>query len=223
VIYVYAITDGRPRGLRDDAGFGEQPLRAFEHGALAAVYSIDPPRDLTPTEEALWHHERVLEELMGDRAVLPLRFASTLPGEEELADLLSARAYEFGAALAAVRGRVEMGVRATVDPGSIREIEPPVTFGGGRAYLAAKLERRRAAARLGEAIHDDLGPLARASTCKLVTDPQPVFAGAYLIDRDDVAGFRERCDRARTAWPGVELACTGPWPPFSFAEPMETA
>ena len=222
MIYVYAITEGRPERLRVDGGFGDRPLRALEHGSIAAVYSEDPPGDLTPTEETLWHHEHMVEELMVERAVLPLRFGSTLAGEADLRELLNDRGQEFAAALAAVRGRVEMGVRAVGEAPDPPVAEPRAPAGSGRAYLGVKLERRRAAAELGEAIHREVGPLARSSTFKLVTDPEPVFAGAYLVDRDDVEAFRARCDQARAARPGLELACTGPWPPFSFSEPMET-
>jgi hypothetical protein len=220
VIYVYAITDTLPRGLRSDGGFGGRPMRALEYGTLAGVFSPDPPHDLPPTEETLWHHEHVVEDLMRRGTVLPLRFGSTLPGVADLRELLRLRGDEFTAALDAVRGRVEMGVRATTP---VAALPFPDQQGTGQAYLASKLARRRVAAELADEINREVEPLSRASTCKLLGDPQPMFAGAYLVDRDDVAGFRECCERARDAHPDVELTCTGPWPPFSFAEPMETA
>jgi Gas vesicle synthesis protein GvpL/GvpF len=223
VIYLYAIADGRAPRLDGQAGFGGRPLRALEYGGLAAVYSDEPPVDLAPTEDALWHHEHVVERLMADRAVLPLRFASRLAGEAELRELLAERGDEFAAALATVRGCVEMGVRASAEPDPAPAADPPAPPGSGRAYVADKLERRRAAAGLGEAVHRELAPLARASTFGLATEPRPAFAGAYLVDRAAVAGFRRRCERTRAARPGLDLACSGPWPPYSFAEPAEGA
>ena len=208
MIYVYGVTDGRPARLGD--------LHAVEHGALAGVYSAQPPHDLTPTEENLWQHEHVLERLMGERAVLPLRFGSTLRDAEALRDLLRERELEFATAIAAVRGRVEMGVRA-----SVAAEEAPRPDGSGRAYLEAKLARRRAAAQLGESLHTELSPLARAATYTLALEPRPTFAGAYLVERDQAVSFRSRCDEAAAAHPEVELACTGPWPPFSFAQAVE--
>jgi hypothetical protein len=218
VIYVYAIADGAPSGHAALAGFGDAPLRAVEHGSLVALYSPDPPRDLTPTEDALWRHERIVEALMAERAVLPLRFGSTLASELELRELLIARAKEFAAALATVRGRVELGVRASV---RAAEAGAPVAESAvsGRAYLEAKLARRRAAARLGESLHAELVAAARASTFRLHADPRPEFAGAYLVDREQVEDFRRRVEAARDARPEVELACSGPWPPFSFTGP----
>ena len=219
MIYVYAITDGRPARLRRDGGFGGRSLQAVGSRSLAAVYSPDPPADLAPDEEALWCHEHVLEELMAEHAVLPLRFGSTLAGEGDLEDLLSSRADEFKAALTVVRGRVEMGVRASIGSPGPQPAMRPVS---GSAYLELKLARRRIAAELGEEIDAELSPLARASTVKLLIDPRPAFAGAYLVDRDQVADFRSRCSDVGAARPDVQVACSGPWPPFSFAEAVET-
>ena len=221
MIYVYAIAEGRPGLPQGIAGFGGAPLRALTQGDIAAVYSSDPPAALEPTQEALWLHEGVLEELMATHAVLPLRFGSTLPGEHELRELLSARHAEFAAALASVRGRVEIGVRASAPspPKGPESVAGEST--SGYAYLAAKLERRRAAARMGEDLHAELAALARASSFRLIADPRPEFAGAYLVDRERVDEFRRGFEAARDARPGLALACTGPWPPFSFTESLE--
>src|SRR3954468_1291566 len=99
---------------------------------------------------------------MAEHAVLPLRFGSTLDGVEELRDVLAERADELASALQRVRGAVELGVRASV----ARAQPGPARGGTGRAYVAAKLDRRRAAAALGEALHSRLDPLARAGSFK---------------------------------------------------------
>ena len=217
MIYVYAVTEGGVGSARGAPGIAGAPLRAVSSVGLAAVYSDDPPPGLRPTAEALWRHEHVLEELMRHGAVLPLRFGSTLAGEAELRELLAAREDEFSAALRAVRGRVEMGVRASV----ATPAEP--TAGSGRAYLAAKLERRRAAARIGEKLDSELAPLASSSTYRLLGDPQPTFAGSYLVERDAVERFRGAFEAARASHPDLALACTGPWPPFSFTDAKAAA
>ena len=69
-----------------------------------------PPGD--PALDALWVHERVVERIMTDRAVLPMRFGSRLPDDDALRELLAARRQEFLATLQRVRGRVEVSVRA---------------------------------------------------------------------------------------------------------------
>src|SRR5689334_10184468 len=90
------------------------------------------PRRPEASAEALLAYERMLEELMEEHTLLPMRFGSVLAGEGELEELLATRRDEFRVALARVRGRVELGVRAKLPA-------EPSTPEGGRAYLTAKL------------------------------------------------------------------------------------
>jgi len=40
---------------------------------------------------------------------------------------------------------------------------------------------------------------------------------AYLVDRELVDDFAETAERVGDELDGVTVACTGPWPPYSFA------
>ena len=44
-----------------------------------------------------------------------------------------------------------------------------------------------------------------------------MLSGAYLVDRDGVDRFLASADVVAAAHGEVELVCTGPWPPHSFA------
>jgi hypothetical protein len=136
-----------------------------------------------------------------------------------------ARHGEFATALASVRGRVEIGVRATANGAAPASGTAPgaAAEGSGRAYLARKLEQRRAAARIGEHLHAELTAVASAATFRLAADPRPMFAGSYLVERDRVDEFRRAVEAAGAARPELAVACTGPWPPFSFTQPLEAA
>lgn len=226
MIVLYAITDRAPLGTPFVAGrgLGDETLRTLDFGALAGVYSRCPAGGVEPTAEALWRHEEVLETLMAERAVLPIRFGSLLDGRPALRDLLRSRADEFAAALDFVRGRVEMGVRARLgrtagtDGAAAPADSAAAPAGSGRAYLAAKLEHRRAAAALAEELNAELDALARASTFRALDEPVPELAAAYLVDRAAAADFQRRAAELGARRPEVELVCTGPWPPFSFTE-----
>jgi hypothetical protein len=41
---------------------------------------------------------------------------------------------------------------------------------------------------------------------------------AHLVAWPDVEAYHSAIGRAREAWPDVQLAMTGPWPPYSFVE-----
>ena len=194
MIYVYAVTERAP-GLAPPRA----PLRTVTHGRLAGVYAeaAAPPE---PSPGALWHHEQVASELMEDRAVLPLRFGSVLEGERELRALLREREREFEAGLEFVRGRVEVSVRARLDP---------VTARSGREYVAAKLDQRR----LAEQLRSELAPFAHGTTIRTSGDE---LAASYLVDRSRCDEFLLRARELDARRPEVGLAASGPWPPFSF-------
>ena len=82
-----------------------------------------------------------------------------------------------------------------------------------RARLAS-LERVDAIA--GE-LHRPLAGLARASTRTRAATPRLVMSGAYLLEPDEVEAFETRVAELRARHPELAVACTGPWPPYSFA------
>ena len=120
---------------------------------------------------------------------------------------MAARRDELRAALERVRGAVELAVRARANEA---EAALPATR-NGREYLAARLGRSRAAVEL----HEPLAALARAS---VIQPGDELLRAAYLVDRDAAAAFIERVRDLQRAHPELALVCTGPWPPYSFAE-----
>jgi Gas vesicle synthesis protein GvpL/GvpF len=212
VIYAYAVCrreaiDAPPRRR----GLGGAALRVTESEGLAVVYSRHRSLRPRPAPAQLWAHERTVEALMSRGAVLPMRFGTVLADEADLAKALSERRDELAAGLDRVGRRVELGVRVFAD----RPERPDA--GTGRAYLLARVEEHRAAARAARAVHAPLAELAFDSRTRLRVAPGTVFAAAYLVERADVPAFRAEVERAATA-AGLRAVCTGPWPAYSFVE-----
>jgi hypothetical protein len=163
--------------------------------------------------------------MMADRAVLPMRFGTKLPGDDALGEVLAARQAEFLSALDLVRGRVEVGVRAMQPPGERAAEEPlrQAVAASGRAYLEAKLRDGRRIEREGAAVHEPLAGLAVASSRLPTGAPEELLRASYLIERTALAQFRATVERLQRTQPGVAILCTGPWPPYSFvaASPSE--
>jgi hypothetical protein len=197
VIWLYAICD-RP-DLPPPA-----PLDALVEGGLTAIFTrTGAPGE--PTVDALWAHERVVERLMTDRAVLPMRFGSTLADDAALRTLLIEHRDRFRNGLARVTGRVELGVRV---------LQPAAAAlpTNGRDYLLGKLQNDHAAAEL----HTPLAALAVEASRQSARGADEVLRGAYLVDTRELALFGEAVDRLRRDHPDAAIVCTGPWPPYSF-------
>jgi len=201
VIWLYAICDEPERPLPAGAGLEDAPVEGVRDGDLLAVVTRHGDALPEATPDAFWAHARVVERTMAARAVLPMRFASTLADDAAVTETLAARRKEFHAALDRVRGRVEVAVRAAQPRGEQRA---PTT---GREYLEAKLRDTRS-------LHEPLSSLAVATRHR--SAPGEVLRAAYLIEEANLPPFRSAVERLQRAYPDVSILCTGPWPPYSF-------
>lgn len=87
----------------------------------------------------------------------------------------------------------------------------------GASYLRDRLELRQSARRVASEL-DPLTAVARSSRRALVPRPDLPVLDAYLVDRGRVDEFLELVEQLDDCLEDVELVCTGPWPPYSFAE-----
>jgi hypothetical protein len=184
------------------------------------------------TEANLWLHEAVVEALMADRAVLPLRFGSVLADEAAVQSILETHYSDFVTGLRRVSGRAELGLLVLWDNGQ-RETEDqrPVANNNarcsssesGRAYLLARLEQehqaqayRWQATVLADQLHAPLALLAAESTRQVLVTPHLLLRSTYLVERDRVVLFQLEVEALCAAYPKLRFLCTGPWPAYSF-------
>ena len=210
MIALYAITD-HPTPPVPELG----PLQVIASGDLAAL--CGPVIDGEVTASALWQHERIVEALMGDRDVLPVRYGTCLPDEAAAAQALQDNRARFAATLEAVRGAVELAVRVFL-AGDEPAPEPRSAPRTGAEYLRA---RARSVAREGDAtavVHEPLARAARAATVPHGHRAGELLRAAYLVDRDATEDFAARVRDIQSGNPQLRITCTGPWPPYSFVQ-----
>jgi gas vesicle protein GvpL/GvpF len=241
--YVYGVVDA-------SASLPPGRLRLVEEGPLAAVAGAVPLSEFG--EEALaerlndrrWlevhvrEHEEVLQRLAAGSTVVPFRFGAIYRQLDDVAAMLQERRADFTAALARVRGRIEVGVKGWADREQVSASlgDAPPQAASGRAYLERRLtERQRVeqvAALLADIAGDAHARLLRHADEGVANRTQPpeltgraesmILNGAYLVGGDgaelaaEVAAL-EAEHRGR----GVSFETTGPWPPHNFVEPGE--
>jgi hypothetical protein len=232
VIWAYAICDHPDVPLPRRRGLAHAPLEGIRAGELLAVVSQHTQAPGDPALDALWAHERVVERLMADRSVLPLRFGTKLPDAEAVRATLAARQDEFVSVLDQVRGRVELGVRAMTSrsngaPAAVVAPRAPVAVTrSGREYLLEKLAHGHRSEREAAALHEPLSALSVATRRGRVQSDDELLRAAYLVERANIGRFRAAVQRLQQQHADVALLCTGPWPPYSFVggrEPAVTA
>lgn len=209
MIQLYAITDHPGPPLPDLAS-----LELVPHGDLAAVCAPAPEGEITT--EMLWEHERVVERLMDDRDLLPVRYGTRVPDAEAAAQALQANHDELVESLEFVRGAVEVSVRVLGDGQPSAMPEAPATPATGVAYMQAKAEKLAAEDDVRQAIHEPLAALARAESIRPAGLPGELMHAAYLVSQDQLPSLTATVEELQRAHPGWQITCTGPWPAYSF-------
>src|SRR5205807_1997448 len=208
VIELYAITAHPGPSLPDVA-----PLREVSSDGLSAVFT-EAAGERSVTAERLWHHEHVVETLMDSRDLLPVRYGTRMPDEDAACRILDTRRDELTRALGLVRGAVELSVRvfdAAADG-------PDARTSSGSEYLRERARRAGAAEAATRTVQRPLQELARADAARQPTLDRELMRSAFLVDRERVARFTRAVADLQAAHPALRLLCTGPWPPYSFAQ-----
>jgi hypothetical protein len=205
-VSVYAITGSRL--IPETPGVC---LRAVRVGALTALVS-DVRRAPAPIPANLRRHHRVVAAIADAvPAVLPVRFGTVMT-ESELAIILHSRAQTFRAALARVRGNVQMTVRLVNSGGTRVAVPAPGKTDSGKAYLQA----RAASARDVEGF----APV-RAALTRWIRDEHVERAGAivsvyHLVPRRSSSAYARAAERTLAA-AGLRAIVSGPFPPYAFS------
>jgi len=194
--------------------------------------------------EILQAHEDVIDILMQDTTVVPLKFGTILIDEKAASKMLQDNEEKFKSLLAKFSGRVEWGLKVYADKQAlikhIAQVGPKFTspeekqekLSRGAAYiLGRKMEEElkdqvvARFAQVSEEIFQELGK--DVSEAKLNdTLPQKatgkkkemILNAVYLVEREKVAHFCQQGNRFMEEYEfmGLDLEFSGPWPPYNF-------
>ena len=238
MLYVYGIVDSQRFETIPGEGHEAGDITPIPCGALAAAVSVLSSSTIERTPQSVWRHERVLERLMQDHAVLPLRFGAICRDAQVLRECLFRSSDGLVKNLERVRGMVEMALRIVEDDRRHAELPPgfweddrlpnvdrdtgdPV--GRGTAYLRGRLQRRRReqaredeGRQLEHLLRQQLHAVSKDVICAVPADASAGFVASCLVERDRVTDFAATLERFRGHHPQFDVSCTGPWAPYSF-------
>jgi hypothetical protein len=211
-------------------------VRLVVHGELAAVVS-DIAADARVGRDDLLGHARVLETLVQDWTVLPMRFGVIVDTEEKVAhNILEAAENRLTSLLTLFDGLVQVTVKAYhVEEQALKDLlrqRPEIHR--LRDQAAAGPSSYHFQLRLGETIAAGLEALASADASMLaeqlsglaerlvlgdVTATNQVLDAALLVQRAGRARTDEGVARLSTTLPDrLRLRYIGPQPPYSFID-----
>jgi hypothetical protein len=238
ILYVYCVGDELSESaFEGTAGVGGARVRVLSlTDGLSAVVSEAPAEPVAATEENLLAHNRVNAAALAATTPLPFRFG-TRAAPERLAEYAASNEAALAAALARVRGGVEMGVKLmskaedagqgvkVKSDGETADGAESAAVGRGTAFLLKKRrealggeEARLRAEGLAAWLAEGVAGLARESNVRVRPSEAIVVRAAHLVERVRVGEYRERLRGLRAARTDVRLLSSGPWPPYGFSD-----
>lgn len=232
-LYVYCLGDELGGAAFEELkGVGRAHVQLLTLGVLAAVVSEVRDEGVAVNEENLLAHNRVNAAALAVSTPLPFRFG-TRAAPERLAEYVSTNEAALAAALARVRGCVEMSVKVMEKAEGRRpkaQVESAAggaelgAAGAGTAFLLKKRREflgeegaRRRAEEVAARLASGLGELARETAARLNPSEAIFVRAAHLVGRARVEEYRARLRALAAEHRDLRLLTSGPWPPYSFS------
>jgi len=216
------------------AQFGDEALRAHRY-------------DTAWLEAMVRRHNQVIAAIHQQQAILPAKFGSVYARAEDVQAAVAGAHDALLAQLERVEGCDEWAVHMYADRAAIEQrvvaAHPTIqalqqeiaAASPGRAYLLQrKLDEERAATTdqaLREMAQAHYEQLARGAVAGQLTQPTrsapaahgeiEVLRAAFLVQRASADTFLAELRSCVESREGVHCEYSGPWPPYSFAVPIE--
>lgn len=237
--YLYCLIEGNDTRNFGPIGIGgrDDEVTTISYQGLSAVISSVSLNKYVVSRETMTRHERVIEEVMKDCAVLPVRFYTVAPTVDEIRSLLKRRYAEFRNLLRYLDNRVELGLKAlwkdmeavfrelAEEDGEVRALQEKIRGASAREVDAAK---RALASRMKRLVEekkaqegeDLVAPLRRISVdvrLNKTRGDDMMCNAAFLVDKRWEREFDARVDQLTAAHADrVKFIYVGPAPPYSF-------
>lgn len=256
LVWAYCVVPTDVRPPRDVAGVDPRfPVERIESAGLVALVSrvplaefgAEPLRenlnDLAWLERVARAHEAVLEHVMRETPLVPLRICTLYEDGQGVRRMLEKERTVLAKALTSVTGRQEWGVKLIVDPERLlahahessdvasMSAELDGTTEAGAYMLRRRLERhmREVADGIAEEVVLDVRGRLESSGFDFVTRPpqnpdlsrhegEMLINAACLVDEAGLERLRDLTASVGEAYSalGARVELTGPWPPYNF-------
>jgi len=246
--YIYCIIgDGEGRKFAYPAiGSRQDVVYSISYQDVAAVISTSPVMKYPISRENTMAHQKVLEELMNDFTVLPVKFGTVASGKDGFCaaerireEVLKIRYEELKNLLLKMDAKIELGLKAfwvdmktifqeIVDENDeIKKLRQKLTSKsatqpfGEKATLGEMvkdaLERKRA-----KEEKDILNVLKKACVDwrgNKVFGDKMITNSSFLVEKSKAEGFDRLVDELGTTYDGrMKFKYVGPMPPINFVE-----
>lgn len=188
-----------------------------------------------PNEENALAHERVVEKVMEDHTVLPVRFGTIFKDEKNMRTMLLHAYSQFLSELRRLDGKVEIGLKvfwkpheaireAEKNPSIQRLMEATRSQSKGLAYLMQKKLDESVKAELNrqaDAYSNQIYRTVRKRTMQaklLKPIGHMILNATFLVSKETTQALRDEVNKLKKELEpkGAEFLISGPWPAYNF-------
>ena len=244
--YIYCIIDTKIERYFGPLGIGGRgdEVSTIGYRDLSMVISNSPMTKYVISRENLLAHERVVEEVMKEFTVLPVRFCTIASSADEIRNLLDSRYREFKNLLRDMGHKIELGIKGLwkdmntifkeiakenkeikrlkekMQDGKDKKNIPPT-----RMFLEAKMEvgklvedaLKRKKEKEAEQIVDALRRTAFDHKLNNTISDEMFINAAFLVDKGREKEFDNIMDDLSEKYRDrTKFAYVGPLPPYNF-------
>jgi hypothetical protein len=236
--YIYCIIKSKNPKTFGPLGIGERgdELYTVCFNGLAVVVSNSPITKYSTSRDNLISHEKAIEEVMKEHAVLPVRFATITDNEENLKKILEKEHGRFKELLDKIKDKKELGLKAIFNEGLIYgnilekyegirilkkkiALVPPQKSYYERMQIGKMVEDalQKEKEICKKEILDNLSPLAAEVKINNTYGERMIINSAFLIEKHREPEFDKKVNELSDKYGDkIKFKYVGTLPPFNF-------
>lgn len=234
MICIYAIIDSNDRIGESICGLEKADVYNIPYRDIGVVASDLNERTQSLTEDNVLAHEKVVERLMKNFTVLPVRFLTVFDGKENILSAMEDHYSDFKDNLNRLRNKVEFGIKVIWPGDKIKEHlikthrrgtqkVPAPDDSPRKRFMKEKFEKyeidkkfREKASKCINAMDVFFSKFAAQKKLEKLRTENLLLSAVYLVEKDKQNDFREAFEHIRTARGDFRYLFSGPWPPYNF-------
>jgi len=197
----------------------------------AAVSEINQPIQEV-TEGDVLEHEAVVEKLIADFTVLPVRFQTVINGKDNLLSMMQSYYKDFKDNLKRLHNNLEFGIKVIwpaekIKKNIIKTLKNKEYIDSGdspaKRFMNGKLEKYKIdkeletqADKLTKAMDIFLSKFAAEKKLEKLKTEDLLFDAVYLVEKSQESNFRVAFEHIKSARPDFKYLFSGPWPAYNF-------
>jgi hypothetical protein len=233
-VYLYGIIDSSDQVKESIYGLEGTNVYNIPFCDIGAVVSeiSRPIQDVT--EGAVLKHEAVVEKLMANFTVLPVRFQTIIDGRDSLLSMMQSYYKDFKDNMERLYNKLEFGIKVIWPADKIKENiikalkkdeqkKLGLDSSSGKRFMKEKFEKYKIdkefetkADKFIKVMDIFFSKFAVEKKTKKLKTENLLMDAIYLVERDNEGNFREAFEHEKSARPDFKYLFSGPWPAYNF-------